>query len=258
MRALQARGAATLQAFTVILCGEQHARGEVQECVTLVGGQHHDGGSSDLRTSGRLQAENKANHAVGSMYVFLLGSWRSPRWIVYKHCTPLTHRAQVVTLSQIFASHPSPQMIRVQDLSARQAASLVHAGPSNTRHGHRAGLRSHFVRRATRPREAKECLALTGRIGTMAAAQATCTQGSGSRPGERCTVRWAASPCACLAADALHSASFANTDSTASVRELGPQIKNAPGIVLRALLDFWLPYQKTNQSRAEGTQHVLV
>jgi len=45
--------------------------------------------------------------------------------------------------------------------------------------------------------------------------------------------------------------------STASVRELGPQIKNGPGIVLSANLDFHFPDNEQNKCRAVSTQHAL-
>jgi hypothetical protein len=63
-----------------------------------------------------------------------------------------THRAKVVTLTQIFASRLSPQMIRLRDLRARPASSLVHTGPSSSRRGHPTGLHRHSLRRATHPR----------------------------------------------------------------------------------------------------------
>jgi hypothetical protein len=45
----------------------------------------------------------------------------------------------------------------------------------------------------------------------MTAAQATCAQAAGSRPGIRQIMRWAAFMCSCLAAGALHAGSCANT-----------------------------------------------
>jgi hypothetical protein len=46
--------------------------------------------------------------------------------------------------------------------------------------------------------------------------------------------------------------------STASVHELGPQIKIDPGIELSAPSGFWFPDGEENRSRAGSTQHVLV
>ena len=100
-------------------------------------------------------------------------------------------------------------------------------------------------------------LGVDGGINTMAAAQATCAQGSGSRLEKGRIVRWAASLCACFSAEALYAASCVNTAHHASVRELGPQIKNDPGIGGRTLLDFWLPGNGENKCRAEGTSAEL-
>jgi hypothetical protein len=157
-----------------------------------------------------VSGHSKSRGLVGQLH-WRYSRTRSAFWTSRRNPTVIYPSAEVVTPSRIFASHPSPQMIRVRDLRARPAASLLHTGPPSSRRGHRAGLQNHFVRRATRPRGSEGMLGVDGGIGTMAAAQATCTQGAGSAPESRRIVRWAALPSACFAAEALHAVSCANT-----------------------------------------------
>jgi hypothetical protein len=91
----------------------------------------------------------------------------------------------------------------------------------------------------------------------MAAALATCAQGAGSRLEKggscggkhRCVLAWP------LVLSTLHRVHTLH--ATASVRELGPQIKIDPGIVLSANLGFHFPDNGQNKCRAVSTQHAL-